>query len=295
MMPAREAMLARVIGKPSPGAIQRAVRFSLLAQFVAQIAGMAFARTASTLGVPAVFLVQALIQLIGAFCVWRLLPAPPLAQERTKGWRGQAARIREGLSDVWTSPSLLPVTILTFAIGVCFVGSFMVILPVILREDFGATVERISTLQVVFWGGTIVSTLAIGAIGPIARKGRTIVFAIVSGCLVLSAMSIPGPLWLFYLLTFVWGLGAGVTITMARTIVQEDAPNASRARIMSVYQLGFTGGLPWGALIAGPIAGALGGRLAAPVAAAAMAVVIVCLLSMTRLWSLGSHPADRAE
>lgn len=297
MMPAREAMLARVIGPPSPLAIQRAVRFSLLAQFVAQIAGMAFARTASVFGVPAVFLFQAAIQLGGAYSVWRLHPAPPVAQERTQGWRGQIARIREGLSDVWRSPSLLPVTILTFAIGVSFVGSFMVILPVILREDFGATVERVSTLQVVFWGGTIVSTLAIGAIGPIARKGRMIVFAISTGCAILGLMSIPGPLWLFYALTFVWGLGAGVTITMARTIVQEDAPNASRARIMSVYQLGFTGGLPLGALLAGPIVGVLGGRLAALVPAIAMALVIIGLLSFTRLWSLGgeaSRPAAQA-
>jgi MFS family permease len=290
MMPAREAMLARVIGPPSPAAIQRAVRFSLLAQFMAQIVGMAFARTASSLGVPLVFVIQALIQLAGAYTVWRLHPAPPVAQEKTLGWRGQVTRIREGLTEVRRSPSLFPVTILTFAIGVCFVGSFLVILPVILREDFGATVERVSTLQVVFWGGTIVSTLAIGAIGPIARKGRMIVFAISLGCVVLSGMYIPGPLWLFYALTFVWGLGAGVTITCARTIVQEDAPNASRARIMSVYQLGFTGGLPLGALLSGPIVAALGGRMAAPVAAGAMALVIIGLLSLTRLWSLG---ADR--
>jgi MFS family permease len=295
MMPAREAMLARVIGPPSPAAIQRAVRFSLLAQFVAQIAGMAFARTASTLGVPTVFLIQAAIQLAGAYTVWRLLAAPPVAQERTHGWRGQIVRIREGLSEVRRSPSLFPVTILTFAIGVFFVGSFMVILPVILRESFGATVERVSTLQVVFWGGTIVSTLAIGAAGPIARKGRMIVFAILSGCIILGGMSIPGPLWLFYLLTFTWGLGAGVTITMARTIVQEDAPNASRARIMSVYQLGFTGGLPLGALLSGPIVGALGGRMAAPVPALAMALVIVLLLSFTRLWSLGGGAPAQNE
>jgi predicted MFS family arabinose efflux permease len=218
-----------------------------------------------------------------------------MAQERTQGWRGQLARIREGLDDVRTSPSLLPVVVLTAAIGVCFVGSFMVILPVILREDFGATVERVSTLQVVFWGGTIVSTLAIGTVGPIARKGRMVVMAIAVGCVVLAAMSIKGPLWLFYLLTFIWGLGAGVTITMARTIVQEDAPNASRARIMSVYQLGFTGGLPLGALLAGPVVGALGGRLAAPVAALAMALVLVSLLSLTRLWTLGATPPPQAQ
>jgi hypothetical protein len=66
---------------------------------------------------------------------------------------------------------------------------------------------------------------------------------------------------------------------------------------MSVYQLGFTGGLPLGALLAGPIVGVLGGRLAALVPAIAMALVIIGLLSFTRLWSLGgeaSRPAAQA-
>lgn len=294
MMPAREAMLARVIGSRTPSAIQRAVRYSLLAQFFAQIVGMAFARTAQIFGLTVVFCVQAALQVFGATMAWRLHSAPPIAQTQTRGFRGQLARIGEGLRDVASSPSLLPVNILTLAIGVCFVGSFLVILPVILREDFGATVERVSTMQVVFWGGTIVSTLALGMVGPILRKGRLIVFAICLGCVDLAGMAAPGPLWLFYLLTFVWGLGAGVTITMARTIVQEDAPDASRARVMSVYQLGFTGGLPLGALMAGPVVDATSGRIAAPIAAIAMACVLTGLLSFTRLWTLGG-PMQTAQ
>jgi MFS family permease len=291
MMPAREAMLARVIGPATPDLVQRAVRYSLLAQFIAQILGMAFARTASVAGLAAIFCVQAALQAFGAYCSWRLRPAPPFAQSGDTGLRAQFGRIADGFGDVRRSPALFPVTILAFAIGVLFVGSFLVVLPVILRADFGAPVERVSTLQVAFWGGTIVSTFAIGAAGTIARKGRAIVFAISCGCAVLAAMSFPGPLWALYLLTFIWGLGAGVTITMARTIVQEEAPAQSRARVLSVYQLGFTGGLPLGALLAGPVTVAIGGRGSALAAAAAMALVLVLLLSFTRLWSLGSKAA----
>jgi predicted MFS family arabinose efflux permease len=290
MIPAREAMLGRVAG----GAVQTAVRYALLAQFVAQILGMIFARSAAFLGVPAVFLVQAGLQILGAYLAWRLTPAPPFALAEGKGG-GALARIGEGLSAVRRSPSLLPVTLMTLSIGIFFVGSFMVILPVILREEFGATVERVSTLQASFWGGTIVSTIAIGAVGTIARKGRLIAIAIAIGCAVLAAMAAPGPLWVIYALTFVWGLGAGVTLTMARTILQEDAPPEVRARVMSVYQLGFSGGMPLGALLSGPLTDLAGGRIAALVAALAMAAALSAILLRTQMWSLVSRPAPAAS
>ena len=41
----------------------------------------------------------------------------------------------------------------------------------------------------------------------------------------------------------------GVTMTLARTIVQESATAEFRARIMSVYSLGLLGSAPIGALI----------------------------------------------
>ena len=43
----------------------------------------------------------------------------------------------------------------------------------------------------------------------------------------------------------------GITMTLARTIVQESAAEKFRARIMSVYSLGLLGSAPIGALILG--------------------------------------------
>ncbi|HAJ47058.1 MAG TPA: hypothetical protein DCL54_10805, partial [Alphaproteobacteria bacterium] len=297
MLPAREAMLARVLGTNEGAAIQRAVRFSLLAQFLAQVAGMAFARLADKTGLEVMLLIQAGLQLAGAAAAFMLLPAPSLLTNSAAGLRGQWVRIREGLEQVRNSPSLLPITVLTFAIGVFFVGSFMVVLPIILRDDpnLGATVERVSSLQVSFWSGTILSTLAVGAFGEIARKGRLIVCAVGVGCVVLLGLSVPGPLWLFYALSFVWGLGAGVTLTMTRTIVQLDAPPTSRARVLSVYQMGFSGGLPLGSLLAGPIVEAVGGRGATVTAALGMAFVVAVLVLRTKLWNLSHAPSLAAS
>jgi predicted MFS family arabinose efflux permease len=286
MIPAREAMLGRVAGS----AIQSAVRYALLAQFIAQILGMIFARFAATLGVPAVFVVQAGLQALGAFLAWRLAPAPPFPPAAGSGVSA-LARIGEGLREVRGSPSLLPVTILTLCVGVFFIGPFMVVLPVILRDDFGATVERVSTLQACFWGGTILSTFAMGAVGTVARKGRLIAYAVGSGVVVLALMAVPAPLWVLYALTFVWGLGAGVMLTMSRTLLQEDAPPATRARVMSVYQLGFSGGMPLGAVLSGPLTDLFSARAVAVIAALAMGAALSGLLLRTQLWSLTSRVA----
>ena len=61
------------------------------------------------------------------------------------------------------------------------------------------------------------------------------------------------PFPVFVALIFVWGLGAGITMTQGRTIVQIVAPATHRARLMSLFQLGLGGGGPIGAFIAGTI------------------------------------------
>ena len=60
---------------------------------------------------------------------------------------------------------------------------------------------------------------------------------------------------------FVWGLAAGISIMMSRTIVQAAAPPHLLARVLSIYQLGFMGGAPLGAALMGVVADAAGPQL----------------------------------
>ena len=45
------------------------------------------------------------------------------------------------------------------------------------------------------------------------------------------------PFWLFCVLVFAWGSGAGVVISMSRTITQTFARETHRGRILSIYSL----------------------------------------------------------
>ena len=104
-------------------------------------------------------------------------------------------------------------------------------------------------------------------------------------------MSVPGPLSVFALICLVWGVGAGVVLTQGRIIVQLETPESHRARALAVFQLGFTGGSPIGALCMGYLAGQVGPRSAVLYPAAAMAVVLVVLFRRSGLWG---HTATSA-
>ena len=287
ILPAREAMMGDVIGPHGGhGRIQRAVTTTIGVTFLSQITGMFLAGFAAVLGPAPVILVQAASQAFGAFTAHQLIPSTRHSDHAHVNVGSSLTRIAAGVREVTKSYALLPVTILTLAIGVLYIGAFLVILPVLLRDEFDGHVEQFATLQVCFWGGSIISSMTISRIGNIVHRGRFIVGALTMGVLVLCLISIKGPLIALYALVFVWGLGAGVTISMSRTIVQEHAPPAHRARVLSVYQLGFTGGMSIGALFIGFVVEAVGARHATLVPAGLMALVLAGLLLGTKLWHI---------
>jgi MFS family permease len=298
ILPAREATLGDVLGPDGMKSVQKAVTTMVGIQFLAQIAGMIAARFAGDMGAETIILSQALAQALGVYAALKLIPSGRHHTHAEDNTGSQWQRIRAGLSEVRQSHALFPVTVLTLAIGVLFIGSFMVILPVILREEFGGNVQQISTMQVCFWGGTIVSSFAIGRFGHIVNRGRLIVGAVSTGATVLMLMTFKAPLIVLYGLIFIWGLGAGVMISMSRTTVQEHAPPALRARVMSIFQLGFTGGMSVGALLAGIVVQTVGARNATLFPAVTMAIILITLVTRTRIWHIKaiSHaePANAA-
>ncbi len=291
MLPAREAMLGDVLGPDGMKRIQRAVTTMVGITFLSQIAGMLSVRFAADVGAETIIMLQVVAQIAGVYATIKLIPSVRHHTHADENAGGQASRIAAGLREVANSPVLFPVTIITFSIGVLFIGAFMVILPVILRDEFGGNVQQFSTMQVSFWGGSIVSSFVIGRIGNIVNRGRLIVFAVTTGVCVLALISFQAPLLVLYGLVFVWGLGAGVMISMSRTTVQEHAPPALRARVLSIFQLGFTGGMSIGALLSGFVVEIFGPRQAALVPAALMAAILLALLMRTQVWNIKSLAA----
>ena len=94
------------------------------------------------------------------------------------------------------------------------------------------------------------------------------------------------PFPVFVALNFVWGIGAGITMTQSRTVVQIVAPPTHRARLMSLFQLGLGGGGPIGAFLTGTICSLWGLKVALLLPALAMLLLIALVLLRSRLWTM---------
>jgi len=280
VMPARDAMLTRV----AAGGLGRAVAVMTATQFAAQLAGIGVGGSAGAIGAPALLLLQAAVLAFGGIAALRLPAAPPVAGAAAQS---RLRAMRDGLRAAAESPILVPVLIANLAVGVLYVGAFLVILPLIVRDVYGGDSAQLSLVSLGFWGGTIGSTLVQIRLGALRRPGRAIVLALFLGAGVLAAMAWPGSFPAFVALCLVWGLGAGVVMTQARTLVQSAAPETHRARILSLFQLGLMGGAPVGALLIGYLAALTGPRGAAVYPAGCMLLVLAGLLLRSRLWQQG--------
>ena len=139
---------------------------------------------------------------------------------------------------------------------------------------------------VTFWLGAFVSSVALSMVKAIKRQGRFLLTAQLFGSLAILPMMTRIPHWGFLVIVFVWGLSAGVSIAMSRSIVQDAAPKDQLARVLSIYQLGFMAGAPFGAFIMGWLVDAFGPYKIALVPALGMSAMIFWVVLRTPIWNL---------
>ena len=277
-IPARDAALTRVAGEN----VQKAVTIAMGTQLSAQLIGMLLAAATEFSGPAPLLYLQMAIMLAGGLSVYRLMAMPP--HTKTTVRTHPLADILDGFKAAYATPGVLTVVGLMFGVGCFYVGSFLVVLPIMVRDVYQGGALEFSIVNACFWGGTILTTLTIMRTGHIARRGRAMMCALMSGAVVLVVLSFPVPFPVLCVLTFIWGLGAGTTMTMSRTIVQSSAPASHRARILSLFQLGFSGGTPIGALLIGQLVGRLGLYNAVLAPAAAMMFVLALVSVVTNFW-----------
>jgi predicted MFS family arabinose efflux permease len=168
--------------------------------------------------------------------------------------------ITAGLPVVARTPELRWPFALVTSVGMLFVGPFLVIFPLLVRDAYGGDARELSLVLMQFPLGTIAGSLLIRSRGGIRRKGRAALVALAFGSVDLALVGVWSglPFAGLMLATLAWGLGGSVFINCSRTLFQEAAPAAERARVLSVYQLGFMGGTPLGTTLAGFASGAFG-------------------------------------
>ncbi|CAN5675079.1 MFS transporter [soil metagenome] len=280
-IPTRDAILPAVV---KSGGLPRAVALATALQFIGQLLGIACASTADWVGAAPLLLLNSGLLLLGCLAVQRLPDPPPHPPTvRVSFWRS----LGEGVSAALQSDQIWPVLLINFGVGVFYVGPFMALLPLAVRDNYHGGALELSYVNLAFWAGTIIASMALVALSRrVTLRGRLIGCAVSMGAIVLATLSTLPAFPVFVALIFIWGLGAGISMTQSRTVVQITAPAAYRARLMSLFQLGLGGGGPIGAFLTGSICAIWGLKVALLLPALAMALLIVGVLVRSRLWTI---------
>jgi MFS family permease len=296
--PARDALLSLMAPEPSVHGVQRAVSMALLSQFGGQLIGMAFAAGAAVIGVGALLIGQAGLMALAAVSAARFRPRP--REHAAKKSAGNpivhiGREIGSGFAAAFSSRAIAPVMICSMAMGACFMGAFFVLLPLIVQSYFppdarAEVAGALGVFSLCFWTGSIVSAFALMRFGPLQQRGLTYLAALTTGSIVLIVCSIPAPFWVLCTLNFVWGLGGGVAMTLGRGIVQEHAPAAARARILSIFTLTLMATGPLGAVAYGYLAHAIGPHAAILVPGFGMLTIVTGVYLFTDLRRLAHAP-----
>lgn len=283
--PARDALLNQIVDRAN---LPRAVAAANIAQFTAQLVGMMVASSAGQVGPAPLILLQGISIATGIYFI-RQIHAPREAHAKGALASSLANHLHntvDGLREISKSKVMAPVLICNFAVGMLFVGSFLVIMPIMVRDYYHGGSFQLALMNVGFWIGTIASAVYLMRRGNINRRGRALMLALTTGTCFLASMSIPMPFAVLFTLMIGWGVGGGIMITVGRTVVQEAAPASHRARVLAAFQLGFMGGGPLGAFSIGFIVDRFGAHTAALFPAAGMIITLVALRVFTKLWTL---------
>jgi MFS family permease len=284
--PPRDAMLTRVAGDR----IQRTVILVIGLQFGAQIVGFVIASFTDRVGAPLLLVLSAVMFAVGAIPCAQL----PASEPAPAAGRHPLREIAIGLQFALRSDRIRPVLILTFALGMFFVGSFVVLLPLIVRDVYHGSAADLSLAFGANMAGTLVVIGVLMRRGGVHRQGRALMLALLFGCVMLSLLALAPPYWAFFVLSFVWGLGGGLTMTMGRSIVQEAAPPVLSARLLSVYAFAMSAGMPIGSLAIGYAAQAWGSLNAALLPGIGMAATVLLVQLTSNFWRLTPHAVSDA-
>jgi predicted MFS family arabinose efflux permease len=181
--------------------------------------------------------------------------------------------------------ALVSLAMLGFA--ATFLGNpLLTFLPLFTKNVFHGDVGVYTHLMAFAGTGAVTGALVVAWLGKFRHMGRTaLTIQIVLGLLI-TAFAISRLFWVNAMLLFACGAGMVMVFSTLSSLVQLNAPNEMRGRVMSIYMVAFRGGMPLGSLV--------GGWIANTTSASTVLTVNGVLLSLVATWFLIRHPQVRS-
>jgi MFS family permease len=153
-----------------------------------------------------------------------------------------------------------PIRALLLLLGlISLVGMpYAVLMPIFADKILGGGSAGLGLLMGASGIGALIAALSLATRSKVFGLGRWVAFASTGLGISLILFSFSRTFWLSALLLVPVGFSMMIQMSSSNTLVQAMVPDALRGRVMSVYSMMFMGMAPFGALLAGTLAGYLG-------------------------------------
>ena len=253
VQPARESLL----GHAAPELMHQAVAKVMAVQFIAQGIGFILAGQLDIVSPIQLLCFQMLVFLLSAVFIKRSHPLVVGVSEtnaalQKTGHKKPLLELREGLVLFRNNKSLLHLIFIVFATGFLGFGVYLVGVPLITKQLYAGGASLYAALQITFTLGIVSVNLGVMNLTSIFKKiGRLLVISFLLRGILVAVIALKPTLWLLFPAIYIWGIFSGLSMTLGRTVLHNQVPDAMRSRAASVYQLCLYGGAPLGAWVCG--------------------------------------------
>jgi MFS family permease len=276
--PAYQSLLPSLVDKRD---LPNAIAFNSIQFNLARVIGPLLAgATLAAFGMAACFGLNGLsfLAVVLALLSLHVRHIPPSAPKRMH------EELRTGFRYVRAHRALVGLAVLGFT--TTFLGSpLLTFLPLFADEVFRGGVGLYTHLMAWAGAGAVTSALVVAWLGSFARMGRTLLVLQAAFAVLILLFALTRTFWLNAILLFGAGAAMVMVFALLSSLVQLQAPNEMRGRVMSIYLMAFRGGAPLGSLVAG--------WLALRTSAPAVLTVNALLLALVAAWFLVRHDGVR--
>ena len=282
--PARQSVLSRV----APTDLQRSVTLVALTGSVVSFLAVSLGGAMDRIGDASILVIMCALFALGLWPILLLpnLPATVDAQKK----QSPVSELHEGARVTWNNSLLRTIITCNFASSMFNAGAYTVAIPFIAKEVYAGGAQAFGWALGAITLGAGLSSFLLLLVMPFAKPGRVFLYFQLTRAAILFALWVNFGEWAFYGLMALWGFNLGVTSTLARSVVQIEAPDAARGKVFALMLLSFMLASAIGAPILGAIVGAAD-PLTAVLPGVAISLLIFGFGYCSRLWNYAA-PAN---
>jgi len=282
-VPVRQAFVAEIVDRKD---LMNAIALGSSAFNLARVIGPALAGLViATLGLAVCFFANAVSYLAVLASLIRMDAGDVRATAPVSLWRALGEGFAYVFGNRW--PRALVIIVTTFSV---FGFSFMPLMPVFARDALGLDASGYGVMVASIGVGALAAAFFMAAFGGRVRQSRLVLgSSVFFGAVLFIASFAPGFWWAVILYTICGGTMALNGIA-ANTMLQTEAPDELRGRVMGFYSFMVLGLAPFGSLQAGWLAEQFGVRIAFAFGGA------ICLMVAAGVaWWMGGAARRRRE